>query len=208
MTLIIAEAGVNHNGSLDRACEMVRVAARAGADLVKFQTFEASQLVSRAAPKARYQAEATGTDESQYEMIERLQLSRSDHKVLIETCVAEGIGFFSTGFDPDSIDFLVELGLDRLKVPSGELTNLPLLEHMARKRLPVILSTGMATLDEIAEAIAVFERHGLERSSITVLHCNTEYPTPMGDVNLAAMNAIGTTVSISHWMPAGKIASG
>jgi N-acetylneuraminate synthase len=196
MTLIIAEAGVNHNGDLGCACEMVRAAARAGADLVKFQTFEASELVSRTAPKARYQLEATGSDESQFEMIERLQLSKADHEALLAICDEEGIGFFSTGFDAGSIDFLVDLGLERLKVPSGELTNLPLLEHMASKRLPIILSTGMATLKEIGEALAVFENAGLGRERITVLHCNTEYPTPMIDVNLAAMNAIGEALKV------------
>jgi N,N'-diacetyllegionaminate synthase len=196
MTLVIAEAGVNHNGDLERAKEMVRAAARAGADLVKFQTFQASQLVRKDAPKARYQAETTGSGETQYDMIKRLELSRSDHEALLQTCAEEGIGFFSTGFDPESVDFLVELGIERLKVPSGELTNLPLLEHMAGKGLPVILSTGMATLQEIVDAVAVFEERGLERSKITVLHCNTEYPTPMADVNLSAMNAIGEALQV------------
>lgn len=196
MTLVIAEAGVNHNGDLERAKEMVRAAARAGADLVKFQTFQASQLVRKDAPKARYQAETTGSGETQYDMIKRLELSRSDHEALLQTCAEEGIGFFSTGFDPESVDFLVELGIERLKVPSGELTNLPLLEHMAGKGLPVILSTGMATLEEIVDAVSVFEEQGLERSKITVLHCNTEYPTPMADVNLSAMNAIGEALQV------------
>jgi N-acetylneuraminate synthase len=196
-TLIIAEAGVNHNGDLDLAREMVRAAARAGADLVKFQTFEASQLVSLDAPKARYQLDATGIGESQFEMLRRVQLSRADHHSLVGTCLLEGIGFFSTAFDEGSVDFLIQLGLSRLKVPSGELTNLPLLEHMASKGLPVMLSTGMATLEEVAAAIEIFESGGLARSEITVLHCNTEYPTPKGDVNLTAMNTMGEALGVT-----------
>ena len=187
MTLIIAEAGVNHNGDLALARQLVRVAADAGADLVKFQTFVADRITSADAPKAEYQKAATGTAESQQEMIRRLELSRADNEALIEECRDAGIGFFSTGFDPESIDLLVELGIDRIKVPSGEITNLPLLRHIAAKGLPVILSTGMADLAEIEAAIAVLEQGGIARSDLTVLHCNTQYPTPMEDVNLTAM---------------------
>lgn len=186
-TLIIAEAGVNHNGDLGMARELVRVAARAGADIVKFQTFVASRITAAHAPKAAYQKATTGDEENQKEMIARLELSRADHEVLIEEAARAGITFFSTGFDEGSLDMLVELGIDRIKVPSGDLTNLPLLRHMASKKLPVILSTGMATLGEVEDAIRVMEDGGVPRSQITVLHCNTQYPTPMEDVNLRAM---------------------
>ena len=198
MTLIIAEAGVNHNGDLALARQLVRVAADAGADLVKFQTFVADRITSADAPKAEYQKAATGTAESQQEMIRRLELSRADHEALIDECRDAGIGFFSTGFDPESIDLLVELGIDRIKVPSGEITNLPLLRHIAAKGLPVILSTGMADLAEIEAAIAVLEQGGIARSDLTVLHCNTQYPTPMEDVNLTAMARIGEAFGIGY----------
>ncbi|RYD81275.1 MAG: N-acetylneuraminate synthase, partial [Sphingomonadales bacterium] len=151
------------------ARQLVRVAAEAGADIVKFQTFVASKITAAHAPKAEYQKATTGTEESQQEMIARLELSRADHDVLIEECRQAGITFFSTGFDEESLDMLVELGIDRIKVPSGELTNLPLLRHMASKKLPVILSTGMATMGEIEDAIRVMEEGGVPRSQITVL---------------------------------------
>lgn len=192
-TLIIAEAGVNHNGDINLARALVRVAAEAGADMVKFQTFTASKIAVVNAPKAAYQEIAVGAAESQQAMIARLELSRADHDVLVAECAAAGIRFFSTGFDEQSLDMLVdEICIDRIKVPSGEITNLPLLRHVASKHLPVILSTGMATLGEIDEAIAVLEGGGLTRAQITVLHCNTEYPTPPADVNLTAMNAMAT----------------
>ena len=189
--LIIAEAGVNHNGDLGLAKQLIVAAAAAGADLVKFQTFDAAKLVSASAPKAEYQQSATGNDESQYEMVRKLELSLADHHALIAECVAQGIGFFSTGFDAGSIDMLIELGIDRLKVPSGEITNLPYLRHVAGLGKPVILSTGMATLGDIEAAIDVLEAGGIARHDIVVLHCNTEYPTPMVDVNLRAMANIG-----------------
>lgn len=189
--LIIAEAGVNHNGSLDRARELVRVAAGAGADLVKFQTFRADALVTPDARKADYQQRTTGTGESQYDMLRRLELTHDDHLALIEECRGAGIGFFSTGFDLASIDLLVGLGADRIKVPSGEITNLPYLRHVAASGLPVILSTGMADMDEVRAAVEELEAGGVVRERLTVLHCNTEYPTPMGDVNLRAMAAMG-----------------
>lgn len=189
-TLIIAEAGVNHNGDLALARELIDVAAEAGADLVKFQTFSADRLVTTDARKADYQDLSTGTDESQHAMIRRLELTRDMHEALIAHCKFRGIQFFSSGFDPESIDLLVELGLDRFKVPSGEITNLQYLRHVGRYRKPVILSTGMATLGEIEAALEVLERAGTPRDRVTVLHCNTEYPTPMVDVNLRAMLAI------------------
>lgn len=195
-TLIIAEAGVNHNGDMELARRLVRAAADAGADMVKFQTFQASKITAAHAPKADYQKETTGTGESQQEMIAKLELSRADHDMLVAECADAGIRFFSTGFDEDSLDMLVELGIDRIKVPSGEITNLPLLRHIAAKRLPVILSTGMADMADIEAAIAVLEAGGVARARITVLHCNTEYPTPMQDVNLPTMRNIAAAFGV------------
>lgn len=201
MTLIIAEAGVNHNGDLDMARELIAVAAAAGADLVKFQTFDAASLIAASAPKAGYQIAATGDGESQLDMVRKLELSPADHDVLIAECERRGIGFFSTAFDVASFDLLMTLGLDRVKVPSGEITNLPFLRHVAGSGHPVVLSTGMATLGEIEDALAVLEAGGTPRERITILHCNTEYPTPMRDVNLRAMTSIaaafGTAVGYS-----------
>ena len=189
-TLIIAEAGVNHNGDLALARQLVDVAADAGADLVKFQTFSADRLVTTYARKADYQNLTTDPGESQHTMIRRLELTRDMHEALIAHCKFRGIRFFSTGFDPESINLLVELGIDRFKVPSGEITNLPYLRHVGRYGMPVILSTGMATLGEIEAALEVLEQAGTAREQVTVLHCNTEYPTPMADVNLRAMLTI------------------
>jgi N-acetylneuraminate synthase len=195
-TLIIAEAGVNHNGSLDRAKQLVASAAAAGADLVKFQSFITDKSISREAPKADYQKSTTGTDETQYEMVRKLELSQADHEALIAECRKHSIGFFSTAFDTDSFDMLVELGIDLVKIPSGEITNLPLLRHMTRLGLPVILSTGMANLGDIEAALEVIERAGTPRSRVTVLHCTTEYPTPMEDVNLRAMASLQTAFGV------------
>jgi sialic acid synthase SpsE len=153
VTLIIAEAGVNHNGDMGLARELVAIAAEAGADMVKFQTFDARKLASASAPKASYQIETTGDSESQQQMIARLELSRADHELLVEECARCGIGFFSTGFDTGSIDLLLELGIDRIKIPSGEMTNRLLLEHAASKKLPIILSTGMAQMSEVAASV-------------------------------------------------------
>jgi N,N'-diacetyllegionaminate synthase len=200
-TLIIAEAGVNHNGDLSLARKLIDAAAKAGADLVKFQTFSADRLVTSYARKADYQAKTTDADESQHAMIRRLELTREMHEALIAHCNTRGIGFFSSGFDTESIDLLVELGLDCFKIPSGEITNLPYLRHVGAYGKSVILSTGMATLDEIGAALDVLEQAGTRRDRITVLHCNTEYPTPMTDVNLRAMltirDAFGVEVGYS-----------
>lgn len=189
-TLIIAEAGVNHNGDLELAKQLVASAAAAGADLVKFQTFVTAKSIALHAPKAQYQKGATDPGESQYDMVRKLELSRAYHEVLIQECLRHNIGFFSTAFDADSFDLLVELGLNQVKIPSGELTNLPLLRYMTRLRIPVILSTGMANLGEIEAALDVIEQAGTPRSRITILHCTTEYPAPMGDVNLRAMASL------------------
>jgi len=190
-TLIIAEAGVNHNGDISLAKKLIAAAADAGADLVKFQTFTAKNLVSASAPKAEYQKKTTESSESQLEMIQKLELSREGHAVLIEECRVNGIGFFSTAFDYQSFDLLMELGcLEQVKIPSGELTNLPLLRYMSRFGKPLLLSTGMANLGEIEAAIEAIEVAGTPRHLITVLHCTTEYPTPMEEVNLRAMVAM------------------
>ena len=195
-TLIIAEAGVNHNGRIETAGQLIEIAAEAGADLVKFQTFSADRLVTGSASKADYQLETTSTSESQHEMIHKLELSREMHEELIAHCKKCGVGFFSTGFDPQSVDLLAELGLDRFKIPSGEITNLPYLRHIGQYGKPVILSTGMARLGEIEAALEVLEASGTPRERVTVLHCNTEYPTPMADVNLKAMLAIRDALGV------------
>jgi N,N'-diacetyllegionaminate synthase len=197
-TLIIAEAGVNHNGDMQKARALVAIAARAGADLVKFQTFSANALVASNAPKASYQVAATGDDESQHGMIAKLELRVEDHHMLVDECRRHGIGFFSTGFDHASIDLLLEFAPPCIKLPSGEITNLPMLRHVAAKGLPVIMSTGMAGMGDIEAAIAVLEGGGITRDIITVLHCNTEYPTPMHDVNLKAMVAIGQAFGVRY----------
>lgn len=191
-TLIIAEAGVNHNGNIEIALELIARAAVAGADLIKFQSFHTGKSISKHAPKAQYQIQTTGATESQYEMVKRLELSLQDHQALLAECRRCGIGFFSTAFDCDSHDMLIGLGIDRVKIPSGELTNLPLIRHLTREGLPVILSTGMATLGEIETALEIIEANGTSRGKITILHCTTEYPAPMHEVNLRAMLTLGT----------------
>jgi N,N'-diacetyllegionaminate synthase len=200
-TLIIAEAGVNHNGDLSLARKLIEAAAAAGADKVKFQTFSADRLVTASADKAPYQARATGNDESQHAMLRRLELSREMHTELISHCKSCGIEFFSTGFDPESVDLLVQLGATCFKIPSGEITNLPYLRRVGRYGMPVILSTGMSSLGEIEAALGVLEQSGTPRTQITVLHCTTEYPAPMAEVNLRAMltirDAFGVAVGYS-----------
>jgi N,N'-diacetyllegionaminate synthase len=199
--LIIAEAGVNHNGDMALARQLIDVAAAAGADMVKFQTFSADRLVTRGANKAEYQNRSTDPAESQHAMIQRLELDRAMHDELIAYSRLKGIAFFSTGFDIESLELLAELGMDRFKVPSGEITNLPYLRHMGSYGKPVILSTGMATLGDIEAALDVLVDSGVPRDAITILHCNTEYPTPMSDVNLRAMvsmrDAFGVSVGYS-----------
>lgn len=196
-TLVIAEAGVNHNGDPALALQLVEAAARAGADLVKFQTFKADALVTTHAPMADYQVCNTGIDESQHAMIRRLELDRAMHEQLIRHCEAHGIGFFSSAFDHASVDLLHSLGLTRWKIPSGEITNLPYLRKIGCFGQQVILSSGMSTLADIGAALHALEHAGTARSLITVLHCNTEYPTPMRDVNLHAMLAIRDTFGVA-----------
>ena len=188
--LIIAEAGVNHNGDLELAKSLVDAAANAGADLVKFQSFSAERLATVSAPKADYQNQTTDQKQSQFAMLQQLELSPQMHEQLITHCAKQGIGFFSTGFDTQSVDYLASLGAVRFKIPSGEITNLPYLRHVGGFGKPLILSTGMATLGEIEAALDALGIAGTPRSQITVLHCNTEYPTPVQDVNLLAMTRI------------------
>lgn len=188
--IIIAEAGVNHNGDYGRAVEMVRAAKEAGADYVKFQTAVPELVISSVAPKAEYQKETTGNSESQLEMCRKIHLKLDDYLPLAELCREEGIGFMSTPFDLVSIDCLAPLGMDFWKIPSGEITNLPYLRKIAGKGGKVILSTGMSELPEIEAAMAVLESGGIPRRDISLLHCNTQYPTPMRDVNLKAMEQL------------------
>ncbi len=189
-TYIIAEAGVNHNGSLELAKDMVKVAAKAGVDAIKFQTFRAETLVTKDAIKADYQIKTSGQSETQFEMLKKLELSVESHLELMECCRLNQIEFLSTPFDLTTIDLLVEMGLNKWKIPSGEITNLPYLRKIASLGQEIILSTGMSDLGEIKDAINVFITSGISPDNITVLHCNTEYPTPMQDVNLKAMQTI------------------
>lgn len=208
--LIIAEAGVNHNGDARLAHQLVAVAAASGADAVKFQTFKADRLVIPGAAKAAYQKVMTGDDEDQREMIRKLEMSEDLHRDLHAQCLDLKIEFLSTAFDPESLEFLLKLGLRRMKVPSGEITNLPYLQRIGTFGLPVILSTGMATLGEIEAAIDVLERAGTVRADLTVLHCNTEYPVPMPEINLRAMcsirDAFGVKVGFSDHSEGTEIA--
>lgn len=189
--LIIAEAGVNHNGNLDNAFKLIDAAVDAGVDYVKFQTFKSENLVSKSAKKADYQIQNTGNStDSQYEMLKKLELSHQNHELLIDYCKQKNIQFFSTAFDLDSLQYLKEIGLDLVKIPSGEITNLPYLRKAAQLFKKVILSTGMCTMEDIEAAINVFLAEDISKDDITILHCNTEYPTPMNDVNLRAMLSI------------------
>jgi len=186
-TLIIAEAGVNHNGDIELAKKLIDVAADSGVDYVKFQTFKAEKLVSKEAKKADYQIENTNEGGSQYEMLKKLELDEATHHLLIDYCNEKGIKFLSTGFDLDSLEMLNKIGIDVFKVPSGEITNLPYLEKIASFGKPVILSTGMCNIQEVKDAFEVMKDNGISKDQITMLHCNTEYPTPMKDVNLNSM---------------------
>lgn len=196
-TLVIAEAGVNHNGDLNLAFRLVEAAAEAGADVVKFQTFNAKQLATASADKAPYQRKLTGEAESQRDMLQKLQLAREDHLRLIDYCNRIGIEFLSTAFDLVSIDLLSSLKIQRWKIPSGEITNLPYLRKIGCFKQPVILSTGMANLGEIEAAIDVLELAGTSRDQITVLHCTTEYPAPLDEVNLRAMQTISRSFRVA-----------
>jgi N,N'-diacetyllegionaminate synthase len=190
-TFLIAEAGVNHNGDVGRAMEMVELAAEAGADAVKFQTFRAQDLVTAQAAMAGYQERAIGSSGSQLDMLRALELNHEAHRALKRRAEELGILFFSTAFDPESVDFLVGMGQTLWKIPSGEITNYPYLVRVAGLGRPTILSTGMADVAEIGAAVATLVEHGVAREQLCILHCNTEYPTPWHDVNLRAMPALG-----------------
>ncbi|MDN5067870.1 N-acetylneuraminate synthase [Aliarcobacter butzleri] len=194
---IIAEAGVNHNGSIDLAKKLIDVASESGVDAVKFQTFKAENLVSKNAQKADYQKQTTDKNESQFDMIKKLELDVDTHKELMAYCKSKNIMFLSTPFDHSSIDLLSDLGLEIFKIPSGEITNLPYLRHIGRLNKKVILSTGMADNGEIEDALDVLIAAGTKKENITVLHANTMYPTPMEDVNLKAMVTIGNTFDVA-----------
>lgn len=190
--IIIAEAGVNHNGDIEIAKKLIDAAVTAGVDYVKFQTFQADKLVSKAAKKASYQHKnINDSDDSQYNMLKKLELSHQDHLDLMQYCSDRNIKFFSTAFDVDGVHYLDGLGLELCKIPSGEITNYPYLRAIAQCNKPIIMSTGMCSENDIEDAIEVLLKFGAKKENITILHCNTEYPTPMQDVNLKAMNAIG-----------------
>ena len=187
-TLIIAEAGVNHNGDFLLAKKLIDEAYEAGADIVKFQTCKAENVISRYADKAEYQKVTTGTNDTQLDMVRKLMLSFDEYRQLKEYCDEKGIGFLSTAFDLESVDYLHQIGMKLWKIPSGEITNLPLLEKIGRLKEPVIMSTGMSELKEVEDAIDVLRKNGCEE--ITLLHCTTEYPAPYEDVNLSAMETM------------------
>ena len=190
-TLIIAEAGVNHNGSIELAKKLVEKAKEAGVDYIKFQTFKASKLVTKSAKQAEYQQKNIGKEgDSQYQMLKKLELSPEEHEILIDYCKELGIKFFSTAFDFDSIDYLHSLNLGLWKIPSGEVTNYPFLKRIAAYNEPTILSTGMCDMEDVRAAVNTLYKNGLSKENLILLHCNTEYPTPFEDVNLKAMNAL------------------
>lgn len=195
--VIIAEAGVNHNGSLENAFKLVDAAVDAGADYVKFQTFKAERLVTKSAEKAKYQVENSNQEDSQYTMLKKLELSEHQHEQLISYCKEKDINFFSTAFDLESLSYLKYIGLNLVKIPSGEITNLPYLRSAAKLFEEVIISTGMSTLQEVRDALKVFTDNGFDKDRITILHCTTEYPTPMEDVNLKAMQTIADTFGVA-----------
>ncbi len=188
--LVIAEAGVNHNGDMTFAKEMIKVAHEAGADFVKFQTFQTNKLVTKDALKADYQIETDSESDNQFEMLSALELTPNDHFELIKHCKETGIGFLSTAFDLESLEFLNRNDVNLIKIPSGEITNLPYLRRVGQFGRDVVLSTGMSTLEEVGQALQAIESQGLSREKITVLHCTSAYPTPFPDVNLKAMISI------------------
>ena len=200
-TIIIAEAGVNHNGSISRAKKLIDVADDAGADLVKFQTFTAETLVTKTAEKAKYQKDLTASSETQFEMIKKLELNRDNHEELIDYTKKKNIQFLSTAFDLESIDLLDDLDIPFYKIPSGEITNLLYLRHVGLKGKPIVISTGMANLSEVRDAMDVLHEVGVKKDDITIMHCTTEYPTPFPEVNLHAMltikNEFGVDVGYS-----------
>lgn len=197
-TFIIAEVGVNHNGSLELAKQLIDVAVEAKADAVKFQTYKTENLVTKAAAKANYQSNNDKTDDSQFAMLKKYELSQQQHVELLNYCHQKGIEFMSSPFDIDSLDLLLDLPVNRIKLGSGEITNYPLLKAVANSGKHLIFSTGMSTLVEISEALTVLEKNGLGKEKITVLQANTQYPTPIDDVNLKAMLTIADTFNVNY----------
>lgn len=190
-TIIIAEAGVNHNGSIELAKQLIDRSVEAGVDYIKFQTFKASKLVTKTAKQAEYQQKNTGKEgDSQFQMLKKLELSPADHETLINYCNERGIMFFSTAFDFDSMDYLHSLNLGLWKIPSGEVTNYPFLKRIAAYNEKTILSTGMCDMEDVRAAVNALYKNGLSKRNLILLHCNTEYPTPFEDVNLKAMDAL------------------
>ena len=190
-TVIIAEAGVNHNGSIDLAKQLVDKAVEAGVDYIKFQTFKAANLVTKNARQAEYQKKNIGgSDDSQYQMLKKLELTPEEYDILVAYCEKRGVKFFSTAFDPDSLDYLNTLKLGLWKIPSGEVTNYPFLKRIALYNEKTILSTGMCDMDDVRAAVEALYKNGLSKENLILLHCNTEYPTPFEDVNLKAMDAL------------------
>lgn len=196
-TLIIAEAGVNHNGDMRLAKKLIEVAAESGADYVKFQTFRANQLATKIARKAQYQIQESSSSESQLEMLRSLELSEEMHRELIDESIVQGIGFISTAFDNESVDMLLSFGQSIFKIPSGEITNLPFLRYIGSLRKRVIVSTGMSNLKEVREAVCALELAGTPRSNVTVLHCTSSYPAPSPDVNLRAIQTLRDNLGLS-----------
>ena len=196
--LIIAEAGVNHNGDYEIAKKMIMEAAEAGADVIKFQTYVSEKLVTSYAVKAEYQKNTINIGESQLQMLKKYEFSKEIILELKNICDKADISFLSSAFDSDSLDYLIKYGMNMIKIPSGELTNMPYLKHIGALRRHVILSTGMAYLGEIEAAIQVLEDAGQSRDDLTIMHCNSEYPTPMVDVNLLAMSRIGTAFNVKY----------
>ena len=194
---IVAEAGVNHNGSIELAKKLIDVASDAGVDAIKFQTFKANKLATKNASKAMYQKNTTNKNETQFDMLKKLELSVDSHKELISYCKSKKITFLSSPFDHESIELLKDLDLEIFKIPSGEITNLPYLRHIGKLNKKIFLSTGMSTIEEIKNALSVLINSGTKKDKITVLHANTQYPTPMEDVNLKAMVTIGKELNVN-----------
>lgn len=193
---IIAEAGVNHNGSINLAKKLIDAAAYAGADAVKFQTFKADRLATKLAHKADYQKSNTSVNESQYEMLKKLELDEDMHKAIIEHCKQKQIMFLSSAFDNESVDMLHNFGMALFKIPSGEITNLPYLRHVGSLKKPIILSSGMSDLDDIKNALDVLIECGVSKDQLTVLHATTEYPCPIEEVNISAMQTISINFGV------------
>ena len=195
-TIIIAEAGVNHNGDVILAKKLVDAALYAGADIIKFQSFKAEKITTKSAKKTPYQNKAIGKESNQYEMLKNLELSNKDIQVIYDYCKQLNIEFLSTAFDLESLDFLGDLELNRYKIPSGEITNTPLIRKICKFNKPIIMSTGMATLGEIEVAISNIENEGISKNNLNLLHCTSEYPAPLEDVNLSAMNTLAKAFKI------------